>query len=83
MRMLTFAVAVAGITVLAPGAGESSGDAVNFERRPRPHAFEHGIAGLAGQLRRADFVLQKFGFAERQTLPNCAFRRAAGGSTSS
>ena len=39
---------------LRAGRDESAHDAVDFERRPRPHAFEHRESRLAGELRGAD-----------------------------
>ena len=55
------------------GSGEASGDAVDFERGPRPGAFEHRIAGLAGELRRTNFVLQEIFFIEGQVFPTALF----------
>ena len=82
-RMLTFAVALAGITVFAPGAGESSGDAVDFERGPRPGALEDRIARLAGQPRRADFVSSEIPFHRTAEIDQLCFSAGEGGSTSS
>jgi len=48
---------------------------VHFERRPRPHTFQHRESGLAGKLRRADLDLEKFFFVERQDGPGMFFGR--------
>src|ERR1700674_2077803 len=58
---------------LGARGGESSGDAVYFQGGTRPHALQHRVAGLAGQSRRAHFVLQEFLLVERQRGPTVFF----------
>ena len=48
--------------------GEAREQAVHLEGRPRPRAFERGVAGFAKQLRRPQFLLVLF-LVEGQLLP--------------